>query len=319
VQNLPIEPFQVLVEFSFIFFQNLEVLVDLWTNSRMASAGTQTRRSSWMKDHESLRCLDCKKEFSLFKRRHHCRMCGKLFCYKCTQFRKTFPGKDRSSRVCRDCYNQPRNNHSELPQFTVIGLNVIRDCESPTLQPARTWKAAVDNNFQGVEFSDIFAGKRVAVFHLPGPFTNSCSNQHIPNIKSNYQALKDHGVTDVILLSMCDPYALHEWAMSLDIEGVQWFTDIHGGLAKFLRTEMDLTFALLPGKRSNRYAMFVDDGIIYWFSQEDGHTDVIKTKAECLLSYLQTPKYPMLEKARTPPVYPLSSDSQDVLYRFETL
>lgn len=238
-------------------------------------------RSRWMKDSDSESCLDCKRDFTVFKRRHHCRQCGKLFCYRCTQFRANFEGNEKSSRVCRNCYNNPRNVNFQEEEFSVVGRNV-RDCEASILQPARSWSDAMEAEFLGVELEKLFEGKEVALFNLPGPFTDVCAEKHIPNISQNIKNLRQAGVTDIIILSVCDPYSLNAWIKTIDLPDVSWFSDIDGLVAKFVRAETEFKFA---GLRSNRYAMIVNDGIIYWFAQEDSPTDVIKTRAESLLEF----------------------------------
>jgi len=120
-----------------------------------------------------------------------------------------------------------------------------------------------DNPFrwQDVTSNDIFSGKSIVLFALPGAFTPTCSSTHLPGYENKYQQLKDNGVDDVYCLSVNDAFTMFQWAKNLGIEQVKMLPD---GNADFTRLmgmlvkKENLGF----GSRSWRYSMHVENGEI---------------------------------------------------------
>jgi peroxiredoxin len=131
-----------------------------------------------------------------------------------------------------------------------------------------------DNPFrwQDIDTKELFAGKRVVVFSLPGAFTPTCSNEQCPAFERDYGKLKDHGVDAVYCISVNDAFVMYQWGLKLGVSNVQLLPD---GSADFTR-RMGMLIRkdhLGFGERSWRYAMVVDDGVITGWFEEPGIND----------------------------------------------
>lgn len=130
--------------------------------------------------------------------------------------------------------------------------NVLIDINFPVRENGQ-WKELNTN--------DIFKGKKVVLFSLPGAFTPTCSSTHLPRYEELYDTFKANGVDEVYCLSVNDTFVMNEWAKSQQIEKVKMLPD---GNAKFtdamgmLVDKEDLGF----GKRSWRYSILVEDGVV---------------------------------------------------------
>ena len=113
-----------------------------------------------------------------------------------------------------------------------------------------------------ISTDDIFKGKKVVLFAVPGAFTPTCSAKHLPGFISNAEALKKKGVDAVACISVNDPFVMDAWGKDQKAEGkITMLADGNGDLARALGLEMDGSgFGM--GKRSQRYAMVVDNGVV---------------------------------------------------------
>jgi peroxiredoxin len=107
---------------------------------------------------------------------------------------------------------------------------------------------------------ELFAGKRVAAFAVPGAFTPTCSNEHLPGFVSNADALKAKGVDLIVCLSVNDVYVMDAWGKDQNVsDKVLMVAD---GAADFARAiGIDVSFPGF-GVRSDRYSMLVEDGVV---------------------------------------------------------
>src|SRR5580692_661791 len=113
-----------------------------------------------------------------------------------------------------------------------------------------------------ISTDDIFKGKKVVLFGLPGAFTPTCSAKHLPGFISNAEALKKKGVDAVACISVNDPFVMDAWGKSLHAEGkVTMLADGSAAFAKAAGLELDLTGRGM-GMRSKRYSMVVDNGVV---------------------------------------------------------
>lgn len=119
---------------------------------------------------------------------------------------------------------------------------------------------------------DIFLGKKVIIFSIPGAFTPTCSSTHLPRYEELYDDLKNLGVDEVYCLSVNDAFVMNAWAKSLGIEKVKMLPDGNGdftrGMGMLVKKE---NMAL--GMRSWRYSIYVDDGVILGSFVEPGFGD----------------------------------------------
>jgi peroxiredoxin len=127
--------------------------------------------------------------------------------------------------------------------------------------------------WQDVHTSDLFAGKRVVVFSLPGAYTPTCSNKQCPGFELAYERIRELGVDEVYCVSVNDAFVMFNWARSLGLKNVKVIPD---GSAHFTRRMGMLINKdhLGFGQRSWRYAMVVDDGVVKAWFEEPGINDV---------------------------------------------
>lgn len=109
---------------------------------------------------------------------------------------------------------------------------------------------------------EVFAGKRVALFAVPGAFTPTCSAKHLPGFVNNVEELKSAGIDTIACTSVNDIFVMGAWGEQQEIgDNIQMLADGNGDFAKDIDLTMDGTgFGM--GLRSQRYAMVVNDGVV---------------------------------------------------------
>lgn len=135
-----------------------------------------------------------------------------------------------------------------------------------------------------VTTADLFAGKKVVVFAVPGAFTPTCSQAHLPGYVVKADDIKAKGVDDIVCISVNDAFVMGSWGDSANAEALTMVGDGNGDFTKALGLEMDGSgFGL--GTRSQRYAMIVNDGVVTKLSVEaPGQFEV--SAAEAILEAL---------------------------------
>ena len=126
--------------------------------------------------------------------------------------------------------------------------------------------------WQDVSSGEIFNGKKIVVFGLPGAFTPTCSSTHLPGFEAKYDELKALGIDEVYCLSVNDAFVMKQWADKLGVKKVKMLPDGNGDFARgmgMLVKKENLGF----GERSWRYSMLVEDGIIKKLFIEPGFSD----------------------------------------------
>ena len=109
--------------------------------------------------------------------------------------------------------------------------------------------------------SDYFAGKRVALFAVPGAFTPTCSARHLPSYVDKASELKGRGVDEIACISVNDPFVMAAWGERDASSDITMIADGNGAFAEAVGLSMDGSkFGM--GKRSQRYSMLVNDGVI---------------------------------------------------------
>lgn len=127
--------------------------------------------------------------------------------------------------------------------------------------PQVTFNTRVGHEWKQKTTDDFFKGKKVALFSLPGAYTPTCSSTHLPRYNELYKSFKAEGFDDVICLSVNDSFVMNAWKEDLQAENITMLPDGNGELTEklgFLVDKKELTF----GKRSWRYSMIVNDGVI---------------------------------------------------------
>jgi peroxiredoxin (alkyl hydroperoxide reductase subunit C) len=132
---------------------------------------------------------------------------------------------------------------------------------------------------------DLFRGKRVVLFAVPGAFTPTCSARHLPGFNENLAAFKAKGVDTVICMAVNDAFVMGAWARSQDISpDIVMLADGSAQLTKALGLELDLTARGL-GVRSQRFALIADDKrVTHLAVEKPGDFDV--SRAEAVLAAL---------------------------------
>lgn len=134
--------------------------------------------------------------------------------------------------------------------------------------------------------ADVFSGKKVALFAVPGAYTPTCNNEHLPGFIGRFDELKKKGIDTIACTAVNDVFVLNAWAKDTGAAGkIDMLADGSGVFAKALGLDIDLSpFGL--GVRSKRYAMLVDDGVVKVLNIEDAPPQAIKSSAETLCSMI---------------------------------
>jgi len=151
--------------------------------------------------------------------------------------------------------------------------------------PEATFMTMGEDGPTPIATSDIFAGKRVALFAVPGAFTPTCSAKHLPGFKDNVEAFKAKGVDAIVSTSVNDVFVMGAWGKEQGIaEEMHMLADGNGDFAKDIGLVLDASgFGM--GARSQRYAMVVNDGVVESLHVEDGGEFKVSS-AEYLLDHM---------------------------------
>jgi peroxiredoxin len=128
--------------------------------------------------------------------------------------------------------------------------------------PDMTLTKATDEGPQPIQTGDYFAGRKIAIFSVPGAFTPTCSARHLPGFVERAEELRGKGVDEVACVSVNDAFVMGAWGRDQKAGGkVRMMADGSATYTKALGLEMDLT-ARGMGVRSQRYSMLVDNGVV---------------------------------------------------------
>lgn len=132
--------------------------------------------------------------------------------------------------------------------------------------------------------NEIFAGRKVALFAVPGAFTPTCQQQHVPGFVARVEELKSKGIDSIACTAVNDIFVLTEFAKATGSDGkILMLADGSGDFAKAIGLDIDLgSFGL--GLRSKRYAMLVEDGVVKVLNVEDTPPQHDKSSAATLCS-----------------------------------
>ena len=146
--------------------------------------------------------------------------------------------------------------------------------------------------WQDLTSDDVFKGKNIVVFALPGAFTPTCSSTHAPGYEAAYDEMKALGVDEVICLSVNDAFVMYQWKKNLGLSKVFMLPDGNGDFTRemgMLVKKNNLGF----GERSWRYSMHVVDGVVKKMFVEEGKSDnfeddpFLVSDANTMLTYLK--------------------------------
>ena len=135
-----------------------------------------------------------------------------------------------------------------------------------------------------VQSADYFAGKRVALFSVPGAFTPTCSVKHLPGFVEKAAELKAKGIDEIACTAVNDPFVLGAWSKSGDAADITMLADGNGDFAEALGLTMDGS-AYGLGKRGQRFSMVINDGTVEQLHVE-GPGEFKVSSAEYMLEQL---------------------------------
>lgn len=127
--------------------------------------------------------------------------------------------------------------------------------------PNVTWPIRVGDEWKTLTTEEMFKGKTVVVFSLPGAFTPTCSSTHLPRYNELAKVFKQNGVDSLVCISVNDTFVMNAWAADQEASNIQMIPDGNGEFTEgmgMLVDKKDLGF----GKRSWRYSMLVKDGVV---------------------------------------------------------
>ncbi|TKT81152.1 peroxiredoxin [Aquamicrobium sp. LC103] len=152
--------------------------------------------------------------------------------------------------------------------------------------PEAKFKAATTDGPKELSSSEIFSGKKVVLFGVPGAFTPTCSNNHLPGYLENHDAILAKGVDTIAVVAVNDVHVMNAWARFTGGEGKLLFlADGSGDFVKAAGLDIDLSAAGM-GTRSKRFSMIVDDGKVTALNIEDSPGQAVESSAARIIEQL---------------------------------
>ncbi len=152
--------------------------------------------------------------------------------------------------------------------------------------PEATFKVVTPSGPGTKTTGEVFSGKRVVLFAVPGAFTPTCHSNHLPGFLQNLDAFKAKGVDLVACTAVNDVFVLDAWAAATGAQGkILFLADGNGDFAKAIGLDLDATGIGL-GLRSKRYAMLVEDGVVKVLNIEEAASNAEQSSAAAILAAL---------------------------------
>ncbi len=150
--------------------------------------------------------------------------------------------------------------------------------------PETTFMTMTADGPKPMTTADVFGGKKVALFAVPGAFTPTCSKTHMPGFVNRVAELKAKGFDTVACTAVNDAFVMAAWSKDTGADGkILMLADGSADFAKKIGLELDISARGL-GVRSKRYAMAVDNGVVKILNIEDAPAGVDKSSAETMCS-----------------------------------
>lgn len=152
--------------------------------------------------------------------------------------------------------------------------------------PDATFKTMAADGARDMTVPEIFDGRKVVIFGVPGAFTPTCSNNHLPGYLENYDAILARGVDTIAVVAVNDHHVMSAWARFTGGEGKLLFlADGNGDFTRAIGMEADMSPAGL-GRRSMRYSMIVDDRTVTSLNIEEQRGKAVDSGAARILELL---------------------------------
>ncbi|MEX2469550.1 MAG: peroxiredoxin [Pseudohongiellaceae bacterium] len=150
--------------------------------------------------------------------------------------------------------------------------------------PAATFKVMSSDGPQDMTTDEVFAGKKVVFFAVPGAFTPGCSKTHLPGFVVNADAIKAKGVDTIACMAVNDAFVMGKWGEAQNAEEILMLADGNGDFTRAMGLEMDASgFGM--GTRCKRFGMIVDDGVVKHLAVE-APGEIEASRAETLMALL---------------------------------
>jgi peroxiredoxin len=150
--------------------------------------------------------------------------------------------------------------------------------------PAGTLYRRGEKGLEEISLHDLFAQRTVVVFAVPGAFTPTCSEEHLPGFIAQADALKAAGVDEIVCVAVNDPFVMRAWAQIHDADGeINFLSDGNAEWTQALGMGRGMHKAAM-GTRSKRYAMVVADGVLTWLGVDE--SGLVNSRAEAVLAVL---------------------------------
>ena len=152
--------------------------------------------------------------------------------------------------------------------------------------PSATFRVMTSEGPKPRTTDEVFNGKKVALFGVPGAFTPTCNNLHLPSFLKNIDSFKSKGVDTVAVTAVNDVFVMDAWKNASGAEGkIDFLADGNGEFAKAIDMAFDGSGAGL-GTRSRRFSMLVDNGVVKAINIEDAPGKCELTSGEALLKQI---------------------------------
>ena len=150
--------------------------------------------------------------------------------------------------------------------------------------PEATFKTLTADGAKSLTTSDVFAGKKVVLFGVPGAFTPTCHKNHLPSFIARADELFAKGVTTIAVTAVNDPFVMEAWEKASNAGGkIVFLSDGNGEFAKAAGLDFDASAAGL-GLRSKRFSALIDDGEVLILNIEEKAHKADATNADVLLT-----------------------------------
>ncbi len=152
--------------------------------------------------------------------------------------------------------------------------------------PGATFKERTADGMEEVTAEELFGGKTVVLFAVPGAFTPTCHLNHLPGYLENRETILAKGVDEIAVVSVNDAFVMSAWADATGGAGkIRYLSDWNADFTKAIGMETDLSGGTL-GVRSKRYSMIVEDGVVKELNVEDKPGTVEKSGAAEIIGQL---------------------------------
>jgi len=150
--------------------------------------------------------------------------------------------------------------------------------------PSTNFKMMTDEGPKDISSNEVFGGKKVVLFAVPGAFTPGCSKTHLPGFVVKADEIKSKGVDEIVCMAVNDAFVMGAWGQAQNAEELLMLADGNGEFTKSIGLELDASgFGM--GSRAQRFGMIVDDGLITHLAIE-APGEIKVSSAEAILEIL---------------------------------